>query len=1152
MSRSWKRGVAVASVLVCIAGGAWAGGQAEEGPPNIRTLVEGEAYISPQSSPGVQDSLEIPIEVQAVGNQRVIVAYRLTILNEDGRVVWLQESVDESPEPGFFARLFQNLGFRRPQTTVEIPESTTWDGTYKINGPDDHPDDGKPVPEGVYTYVLEATDSEGTTASTDPQVVVVDNTPPEASVSVQFDTFSPNGDGQRDTVRVTQQTSEEDLWVGTVLNEGGTEVFAVEWSGQAPSLIVWDGTDPDGEKLEDGVYRYTLSSTDRAGNSFALTDVAVEIDSMARPLSITLDVEAISPNDDGVQDSVEIGFADAVTEGLIQSSLTVRNEAGSIVRSWQPVDLTDTVEFDGRNLDGELLPEGEYQLSAVARYDNGTVVRPDPVIVTIDTTPPAAVLRIEYNIFSPDGDGLKDTVEIIQEAEEGAEWQGIVRSGAGDLEATLDWGTNVPETVVWDGSHTTGERVEDGTYQYQLVGIDAAGNQGLSNEISTVVDTRETTASIAAAHEYFSPNGDNQRDVLPFETDLSLSTGLAEYELRIANAGGAVVRTFTGSGSLPSRLAWNGASDAGGQAPEGAYRAELFVRYQKGNEVTATTEQFFVDRTVPVVELDVGTTHISPNGDGVQDSTVLSARVSPETGLESSVVRLVGPRGEEVISREGFTSGQVTWDGTAEGGDVVADGEYRLTMAVSHVNGTTVENDLPIYVDTTPPEVSVSVDRTALILTDASSQEGVTIRQSSSSEERWTGEIYAVDSGRTVRTITWDGQARPFEWSGRNDENEIVSDGRYRYRISSVDLAGNRTEAETEEIHITTESLIRLSFDGEGLSPNDDDAFESVDLVVDSEGTVELGAWTIKIRSESGVVREITGDEMKTPRRVPWDGRTGAGSAVPDGEYTATIRAEYQTGSMGAATQESVLVDTVGPTAGLQISGVPFSPDEDGYNDTATFELEAEDASGISRWQIRVVDDGQLWRRFTGSTVPASQTWNGTTTGTRVFESASELTVEYQVTDQLGNLSTGLEPLQIGVMVDMVDGRRQIRVPNVLFEGYTTNYTTWDEEVVEQNMETLSRVVTILETFPSYSLELDGHAVSLLYYNERLSAREHREVLLPLSENRAKVIREALVERGIDEERIEVNWFGGSDPIVPFSDHEGRWVNRRVEFYIVR
>ena len=144
-----KFGIAVAGMMIFIVAGAWAGGQAEEGPPEIRTLLEGEAYISPESSPGVQDNLEIPIEVAAVGNRRVILAYRLTVLNEDGRVVWLEEGVDESPEPGFFGRLFTNLGLRRPNTTVEIPEFTTWDGTYKVNGADDHADDGRPVPEGV-------------------------------------------------------------------------------------------------------------------------------------------------------------------------------------------------------------------------------------------------------------------------------------------------------------------------------------------------------------------------------------------------------------------------------------------------------------------------------------------------------------------------------------------------------------------------------------------------------------------------------------------------------------------------------------------------------------------------------------------------------------------------------------------------------------------------------------------------------------------------------------------------------------------------------------------------------------------------------------------------------------------------------------------
>jgi flagellar hook assembly protein FlgD/outer membrane protein OmpA-like peptidoglycan-associated protein len=1138
--------------MVCGVAGLWAGGQEEAGPPQTRTLVEGEAYISPQTSPGVQDSLEIPIEVAAVGSRRVIAEYRLTILNSDDRVVWLEESVDESPEPGFFARLFTNLGFRTPDTTVEIPESTSWDGTYKINGPDDHPDDGKPVPEGVYTYVLEAVDSEGNSSETEPQMVVVDNTPPEATVNVQYEIFSPNGDGDRDTVRVNQQSSQEDLWVGTVLNEGATEVFAVEWEGQVPSLIVWDGRDPDGENLPDGTYQYTLTSTDRAGNTFTLTDPEVTIDTAERPLRLVLETQAFSPDGDGVQDTTEISFADAVMDGLVSSTVRVRNESGSTVRSWDSVDLESFLVFDGLDSQGDRLPEGDYQISARARYDNGTVVEPEPVLVTLDVTPPSATVRTSYEIFSPEGDGLKDTVTISQDAEDGVQWQGIVRDGAGELAASVDWGKSVTEEVVWDGTGPEGEPVPDGTYQYQLVGIDPAGNDGTSNTISVTVDTRETTASISAAHEYFSPNGDNERDILDFQTDLSLSTGIEEYRLTIVSDDGNAVRTFSGTGTLPTRAEWNGTTDRGSQAPEGGYQAELFLEYRKGNRVTATTDEFYIDRTVPEVQIEIGEPYFSPNGDGVQDTSAARASVTPSENLVSSVLSLEDSRGRVILTRDGFTSGAIEWDGRTPDGRLVDDGRYVLRLESEHRNGTTVNGEAQVVVDTQAPEISVELQETALVLTDASQQESITIRQSSSREDLWTGEIYDADTGEVVYTETWEGGVESLQWQGRTTRNTIVADGRYRYRVSSTDPAGNRTMVQTQEIAVTTASRIRLGFDGLGVSPNGDGAFDTIDLVVESDQTIELSEWTIEIRSASGVVRRITGDSMSTPSRITWDGMADDGSVAPEGEYDASIRAAFRTGSMGARTDVAALVDLTGPEANLSLSGQPFSPDEDGHNDELELQFDAADPAGVDRWQLRVVDDGELWRRFTGSTVPANQTWSGSTTGSRVFESASMLTVEYTVVDGLANESSGQRDLQIGVMVDMVDGRRQIRVPNVVFEGYTTNYTTWDEEIAEQNMESIDRVAQILQTFPSYRLELDGHAVSVLYYDEALSEREHREVLIPLSRDRVEIIREALVDEGVSEGRIEINWFGGSDPIVPFSNLEDRWINRRVEFYIVR
>ncbi len=60
--------------------------------------------------------------------------------------------------------------------------------------------------------------------------------------------------------------------------------------------------------------------------------------------------------------------------------------------------------------------------------------------------------------------------------------------------------------------------------------------------------------------------------------------------------------------------------------------------------------------------------------------------------------------------------------------------------------------------------------------------------------------------------------------------------------------------------------------------------------------------------------------------------------------------------------------------------------------------------------------------------------------------------------------------------------------------------------------------------------------------------REHEEVLLPLSEERAEVIMEALIDRGVDEDRLSAVGRGGSEPLVPHDDTENRWKNRRVEF----
>jgi outer membrane protein OmpA-like peptidoglycan-associated protein len=69
--------------------------------------------------------------------------------------------------------------------------------------------------------------------------------------------------------------------------------------------------------------------------------------------------------------------------------------------------------------------------------------------------------------------------------------------------------------------------------------------------------------------------------------------------------------------------------------------------------------------------------------------------------------------------------------------------------------------------------------------------------------------------------------------------------------------------------------------------------------------------------------------------------------------------------------------------------------------------------------------------------------------------------------------------------------------------------------------------------------------------NKAKGDAEQKSMLIPLSEARAKSIKDALVERGLSGDRLIAAGVGAKDPVVPYSDYANRWKNRRVEFYLL-
>jgi outer membrane protein OmpA-like peptidoglycan-associated protein len=111
---------------------------------------------------------------------------------------------------------------------------------------------------------------------------------------------------------------------------------------------------------------------------------------------------------------------------------------------------------------------------------------------------------------------------------------------------------------------------------------------------------------------------------------------------------------------------------------------------------------------------------------------------------------------------------------------------------------------------------------------------------------------------------------------------------------------------------------------------------------------------------------------------------------------------------------------------------------------------------------------------------------------------------------------------------------------------------TDDVNTFEKNIRILDRIAEILQKYRSYDIRIEGHAVRVHWEDEERGKQEEREELGPLSKARAETVKTALVERGVDAERLVTVGLGGTEPIVPHSDLEERWKNRRVEFILIR
>jgi len=191
---------------------------------------------------------------------------------------------------------------------------------------------------------------------------------------------------------------------------------------------------------------------------------------------------------------------------------------------------------------GLKVPDGYYSTYLELEYANGDLFNFGPIQILVDTVPPRISISADPLLFSPNGDGIKDTITIAQESVPGDDWSGRIRSASGATVRSYTW-KGQAKNFTWDGKDSNGKLVPNGAYSYEVVSVDAAGNSASASIKGIMVDATKPRVFVTASDNGISPNSDGIRDEVSFSLTVENREGVDSWRFSLLDSKG-VERSF--------------------------------------------------------------------------------------------------------------------------------------------------------------------------------------------------------------------------------------------------------------------------------------------------------------------------------------------------------------------------------------------------------------------------------------------------------------------------------------------------------------------------------------------------------------------------------------------------------------------------------
>ena len=309
-------------------------------------------------------------------------------------------------------------------------------------------------------------------------------------------------------------------------------------------------------------------------------------------------------------------------------------------------------------------------------------------------------------------------------------------------------------------------------------------------------------------------------------------------------------------------------------------------------------------------------------------------------------------------------------------------------------------------------------------------------------------------------------------------------------------------------------------------------------------------------RDAAGKVAQLAEGKGELPRQLEWNGGMQFASDVTasEGIYNAVLQVEYLKGDVVEAISGDFFVDVTPPAVNLQATADPFIKSNGDMEGDIYITLQIDDAHEVMKWALDVLTNGKnVVRSFAGSGDLEDQLMWREGSGTRVSRVpiTDRVTLKVNVVDEVGNGSVFETEVPLDLLVVRRDEKLYLLVPNVIFGEYQHELDSRSAEDLEQNLASIEQIFEIFQKYTGYELLLEGHALNVHHRGDPDKEAEEEEILIPLTQKRAETVRDALIELGMAQNRIRIEWFGGKSPIMDVLDKEVRWKNRRVEFIML-